>query len=414
MKLFSLESEELEVPERAEGSIEVTEDNFDDCVDYLREQELELTHEIEDTQKVLIAVEAINNMIKVKEAGLNPIALESFRYASEMAVVGTMANPNMLLNTNLSLEALASQRDSFLGRLGHAFKSIGQKYADYVHYFYSILDFQTARLKKLSKAIDAHDGDKKTIKLAVNKWMSYGLHPTPVKTSSEYLSEFQKVTKVVVPLSKGLNSLADEDVFGWFKWIKAIVTGDTDRFIQERGEQLQNHLGALAKNTGMKQEKELNGLVLHASDVMLGLFQIEVTVPNKKITIAEDIKNHCYNVHIERMSKFNLPDFAKDSYSLEFDKKEIQALLKSATELLAEAKKLGSLGNRVAQIGTTMSITNTFTPAGLVSTYVGLLTQSGVLAMHVSAIILATMSATHNVAFGNVKQAARITEKYLK
>lgn len=248
--------------------------------------------------------------------------------------------------------------------------------------------------------------------------MRFGTGEGLPKSGKEYVAEYKKVCSTLIPLADMMEDLVSKDFLPWFKWVGSGLTGNSDEFIEKRVKSMLTTFSGLIKNAKMSKYGVGSGVVhggkdLYTTQVLLGLFQVEVSIPRDPHKGNGVAGAQSFGLHIERIRKLNLPDFAQGSIELEFSKADVQELLALSTELLERTKKLRTLKARINDFLGSISVFSK-SIALPIAPLIELFTKSGRVMYNITPASLNATAAVHNLGFGEVKQTALIAEEYLK
>lgn len=211
-----------------------------------------------------------------------------------------------------------------------------------------------------------------------------------------------------------LDKMSGTDTFTNLKWLYSFVTFNLDEYTKKRADIFKSLFEALQKSIKFNKEKETSDYIVYASEVLLGTFQFEMCVPK------DPDKVDFYFFHTERIKKFS---GRGGTIELELSKKEAEEILSISTELLTDAKELGSIITRfnngystiVGNLGSqTDAIIKGNLVGGALAVAKNLFSKSGRMMNKISMVMLDSTGAVYNLSFGNVKQAASIVEKFVK
>lgn len=366
---------------------------------------------LEDALRLSETADAITTLIEQKKKG-EPISMESYRHVANMAVAAGTTPGAMLLDPSMSMEALASHRDGLFNKITHAFSTLGTQLLDMDHHWLSVLEFQSSRLDDARLRLNTHPRDQGVVQVPVSKYLRHGHSKQVVADGKEYSKLFGQTSAALTALCHGMARISDKDMFGYFKWVVSIITASRDEFREKRIRVLDSVVDNVRKAVPVKKEKTVGQwdaiFDILATDVLLGVFQIELHVPQ-----SEESSLYGPFIHLERMQKLELPSFMHNDISLEFRKSDIDALLKQAESMVMSANELSNITRRLATLMNRLSFLAMFTPVVL-ATYPALVSKSGTVMLRIWGVIFSCMSGSYNLAFGNAKTAAKISEKWMK
>lgn len=342
--------------------------------------------------------------------------------ATEMAVLGTVTDPAVLYQSNLSLEDLAQRKSNFITQIYDSIKQTTQKSLDLNHYLLTYFNIQQSRLNNIRKEVSKLSvKDSATISVHLSKYMLIGKHSVPVSNIEEYLTEYKKMASVMIPFIKSIKELTDGDLFTTFKMLKHAVTFSSDKYFAERFEALEKAILDAAHSSHLKVEERKTQYTTYASDLLLGLSQVVITMPNKGIYDKEDYSSmvdslkHFY-MYVYRSDKFRVTSLIKGTQKFEVSVKIVKELLDINIELLSVVNGLLSsttvMSTNYTQYTNGPFFTQTYrdktedyNPAGMF--------RSTRILNRISAIIYESVASSYNFTIGNIKKSNSISESVI-
>ncbi len=339
--------------------------------------------------------------------------------ATEMAVLGTVTNPKLLYNSGMSLEDLAQRKSNFISQIYDSIKQANQKSLDLSHYLMTYFNIQQSRLNKIKKELSKlSSNDSVVISVHLSKYMLIGKHASPVSDIDEYLKEYKKMASVMTPFIESIKELTDGDLFTTLSMLKHAVTFSSDKYFVDRFEALEKAILSAARSSHLKVEEHKTQYTTYASDLLLGLSQVVITMPNKNIYDKEDYSSmidslkHFY-MYVYRTDKFRVSSVIKGNQTFEVPVKVLKELLDINSELLSVVNGLlsttTSMSTSLTQytngplfMQTYRDKTEDYNPAGMF--------RSTRILNRISSIIFESVASSYNFTIGNIKKSNSIME----
>lgn len=325
---------------------------------------------LDNAERSMVVLEQLCEMQTLLKNGntLSDRDLSFIKIAAEMAVAGTGYSSNNLLpgleswsSVDIATERLESTLSSSIGRYVNMIGNWIKTNDSHLQYFFTLFERQaqslseeTYRIKKL--------GNKITVSASNSKYMKYG-EIKQIETSSEYLSEYNKMADIVIPFIKYSKEYGEKDLFSSFKTLVSPITGysenfwrmykEIDKFVM-RVKDLKN-IKEIIKN---KEYSE------YSSGSLIGLSRLNITLPTIKPENIDDIKLARrvvseLNVKFFRDSKYDLSRFVSGKTTLEnMDRSAFLNLHEKSLEIIDGYKSMMSFSNRLSAYGANMSKNN--------------------------------------------------------
>ncbi len=405
-KLFEIPSDVVSL----ENSI-LTESEFEEVQSEFFLQS-ELSKQNTNGEKILVALEAIETLINLKKTN-QKIGLEAYDYTGGLLSLNTSQSGSVLLNHHLSLEDLISRREKFWQSLLLGFANWFEKLVEAHQHAFSLFEFQSKRLLEIKKKLEQHPNETKTIVLRSNKWLRRGNKRNSVNDFNDYKKEIIKVNTSLTLLNKVIVDLVDKDLLSWFKWVHSGLTGNTEQFVNERVKSASKTFENLISDKNFKAESSDALSTFYATDILLGIFQIEVKAPTKELYL-DFLKFNFYRANVERAEKFYAPSIIStgEKVELEFNKMQALELCRLAESLLDTTNKLGEIKPRLHSASKLADFT--LTPIlSLSNSLLKIVTESGRVMESISGTTTSCTAASYNIGFGNINQILNILEKYV-
>lgn len=339
--------------------------------------------------------------------------------ATEMAVLGTNIPSTVLYQSTMSLEDIAQRKSNFVTQIYDSIKQTFQKSLDLNHYLMTYFNIQQLRLNKIRKALNKlSDKDETIVSVHLSKYMLIGKHATPVTDIKEYIEEYKKMASVMLPFIKSIKELTDGDLFTTISMLKHAVTFSSDKYFVDRFEALEKSIHDAARSSHLKIEERKTQYTTYASDLLLGLSQVVITMPNKSVYDKSDYSSlidslkHFY-MYVYRTDKIRVTSLIKGNQKFEVSVKQLKELLDINDELLSV---VNSLLTTTTQLSTSLTQytngpvfmqtyrdkTEDYNPAGMF--------RSTRILNRISSIIYESVASSYNFTIGNVKKCNSITE----
>ncbi len=342
--------------------------------------------------------------------------------ATEMAVLGTNVSPTVLYNPELSLEDIAQRKSNFITQIYDSIKQSIQKNIELNHYLLSYFNIQKSRLNKIKKQLNQlSNNDSATVSIHLSKYMLIGKHASPVRDMDEYLIEYKKMAGVMLPFIKSIKELTDDDLFTTLTMLKHMITFSSDKYFEDRFDSLEKAILDASRSSHLKVEERKTQYTTYASDLLLGLSQVVITMPNKAIynrndhaSMVDSLK-HFY-MYVYRTDKFRVTSLIKGSERFEISVKTAKELLEINEELLDAVNSLLDMStslstsltqytNAVYHVQTFRDKTEDYNPGGVF--------RSTRILNRISAIIYESVASSYNFSLGNLKKSSSITESLI-
>lgn len=420
-KMFALEGNEEDTSTLPEGP-EIDAEASNELEKDFQQESFDVTTALEHQSRLLIAIESINSLIEEKKQAQvdgRMISFESYKLVQQAILANTDSQGSLLFDPNASIEALESISDklnkSFWSNLGR----VGTKLLDTIQRFASVLEFQSNRINMYRRLLVGKDKVKQKISVRATRYFQCGEPAKPIKNIKEYIKELEYAEHVISETCVMLEKLIDKDLFALLKWLGSGVTGNADYFIKDRVGILNESLIELSKSTRM-ENKKVGTTTIYQTPNMLGLFQLTFTLPNTKIDDYRLADIHKYDLHLDKEGKFVNDVRSGDVIELEVSSKDLDEILNISEKIVTSAKKIsgfkGRLGTILDMLYALVLHKNimAFNPVGLFVFFTSLFTASGALVHKIFGIVGGATAGIYNTAFGNVKGAVSLVEKYLE
>jgi hypothetical protein len=342
--------------------------------------------------------------------------------ATEMAVLGTNVPSTVLYHPEISLEDIAQRKSNFIIQIYDSIKQSIQKNIDLNHYLMTFFNIQRARLNKLRKQLNnLSDKDTATVSVHLSKYMLIGKNGVPVSDIDEYLQEYKKMASVMLPFMKSIKELTDDDLFTTLTMLKHAVTFSSDKYFKDRFDSLEKAIMDASRSSHLKVEEKKTQFTTYASDLLLGLSQVVITMPNKAIYNKNDYSSlvdslkHFY-MYVYRTDKIRFTTALRGSNKYEIS-------VKTAKELLSINEELLNAINGLLDMTTSLSTNLTQYTSGILhmQTYrdktedynPGGVFRSTRILNRISAIIYESVASSYNFSLGNLKKSCSITESMI-
>ena len=321
----------------------------------------------------------------------------------------------------LAAEHIGSRIAEAIGTLFKDLKISLQKYAESVHYFYTLFNLQSSRLRKVESRLSSVRNGKVNIRLGVNKYLLFGEGHRVVSTGDEYVKEFKKTMDVLESFVLSVADLTEDDLFSSIKMIGNYIFSDPEEFFLERFNSLERTLTNAAKGIDGRAEKGFGQYIEYISPVLLGLGKVGVRYPKKSTYGRENYldavnASRHFHMYLERESKVHFSTLFSGNTQLEFSKNDIQAMVSQIKRVIHSADRLLSLSNKISEQGAWLSVVGSPSAEreGDSSTDVFSATRSGRIVSRISLILVECTAASYNFTLGNIKQALTISEKAIE
>ena len=342
--------------------------------------------------------------------------------ATEMAVLGTNVSPTILYHPEISLEDIAQRKSNFISQIYDSIKQSVQKNIELSHYLLTYFNIQKSRLNKIKKQLNnLSNSDTATVSIHLSKYMLIGKHGVAVTNIEEYLEEYKKMASVMLPFMKSVKELADDDLFTTLTMLKHMITFSSDKYFMDRFDSLEKAILDASRSSHLKVEERRTQYTTYASDLLLGLSQVIITMPNKSIYNKNDYSSlvdslkHFY-MYVYRTDKIRFSTTIKGSERYEISVKTAKELLTINEELLVAINGLldmsTSLSTSLTQytsaimhVETFRTKTEDYNPGGVF--------RSTRILNRISAIIYESVASSYNFSMGNLKKSSSISESLI-
>ena len=374
---------------------------------------------------MFLALEAIENS-KISGSPSQMAAMANFSLNTAMEAIG---GESFASYQNLTLEELAREKSRFWDRFKHHFASYYKQRVDLLQTFFTFTEFQTRRLKKIKmKLSDLRNKGSVEVRTPLSKYMRYGDNQK-VSDSKTYISEFKKMTEVMVRTCEAASDMNDASKFDIGSYLVSKVTWNGDEFVMDHFRTLNELVRKVISSENMKTVRKTEVAEVAATENLLGMSQVVCKVPLKNLVkyndydTALELVGHIY-MFVDRIEKFSTETLSSRSDFLSFDRKQIDELIKlcdvlltESTDLLSFSKKYNTFVDEILA-----SIFATFSAPVLNATYkdtrispqdVDIIPSIRIIGRYASMCYDCT-SSSYNFSMGNIKKALSIVESYIK
>lgn len=374
---------------------------------------------------MFLALEAIENS-KISGSPSQVAAMANFSLNTAMEAIG---GESFASYQNLTLEELAREKSRFWDRFKHHFASYYKQRVDLLQTFFTFTEFQTRRLKKIKmKLSDLRNKGSVEVRTPLSKYMRYGDNQK-VSDSKTYISEFKKMTEVMVRTCEAASDMNDASKFDIGSYLVSKVTWNGDEFVMDHFRTLNELVRKVISSENMKTVRKTEVAEVAATENLLGMSQVVCKVPLKNLVkyndydTALELVGHIY-MFVDRIEKFSTETLSSRSDFMSFDRKQIDELIKMCDELIVETTDLLSFSKKynafVDEILAT--IFATFSAPMLNAIYkdtrispedVDITPSIRIIGRYASMCYDCT-SSSYNFSMGNIKKALSIVESYIK
>lgn len=256
--------------------------------------------------------------------------------------------------SKLTLEELAREKTRFWERFKHHFADFYKRTVDHYQSFWTLFQFQTNRIKKLRAELSQLRGTPKAkVRTSMSKYMKYG-RDEYVGDSKTYIGEFTRVQEVMKRVCVATSDLNDASKFNIPSYLgnKAIWNGD--QFVMDHFKTLNEIVRGVISKEHMRLERKTERAEVFATSNLLGMSQIVCKVPLKANVRYNDYDSAIENVNliymfVDRIEKFSTETFNSNGDYMEFDKRQIDELIKMCDTLANEAVALIEIAKKYNQ-----------------------------------------------------------------
>lgn len=374
---------------------------------------------------MFLALEAIENS-KISGSPSQVAAMANFSLNTAMEAIG---GESFASYQNLTLEELAREKSRFWDRFKHHFASYYKQRVDLLQTFFTFTEFQTRRLKKIKmKLSDLRNKGSVEVRTPLSKYMRYGDNQK-VSDSKTYISEFKKMTEVMVRTCEAASDMNDASKFDIGSYLVSKVTWNGDEFVMDHFRTLNELVRKVISSENMKTVRKTEVAEVAATENLLGMSQVVCKVPLKNLVkyndydTALELVGHIY-MFVDRIEKFSTETLSSRSDFLSFDRKQIDELIKLCDDLLTESTDLLSFSKKYNAFVDEIlaSIFATFSAPMLNAIYkdtrtspqdVDITPSIRIIGRYASMCYDCT-SSSYNFSMGNIKKALSIVESYIK
>ena len=374
---------------------------------------------------MFLALEAIEKS-KITGSPTQMAAMANFSLNTAMEAIG---GESFASYQNLTLEELAREKSRFWDRFKHHFASYYKQRVDLLQTFFTFTEFQTRRLKKIKmKLSDLRNKGSVEVRTPLSKYMRYGDNQK-VSDSKTYISEFKKMTEVMVKTCEAASDMNDASKFNIGSYLVSKVTWNGDEFVMDHFRTLNELVRKVISSENMKTVRKTEVAEVAATENLLGMSQVVCKVPLKNLVkyndydTALELVGHIY-MFVDRIEKFSTETLSSRSDFLSFDRKQIDELISMCDNLLTEATDLLSFSKKYNAFVDEIlaSIFATFSAPMLNAMYkdtrispqdVDIGPSVRIIGRYASMCYDCT-SSSYNFSMGNIKKALSIVESYIK
>ena len=369
---------------------------------------------MESFQQQLKALDVLSQVYSDYKA--SRISGDQARYAC-FAVESAANLPST--STTIAVEHIGNRIVEMLASIAHAVYETTKKAMDYIQYHYTLFNLQSSRAKRLASKLYGVSDGAVTVKVSCNKYLMYGEHKTKVASGDEYVKLFNEMIKVMVPFTKAVGGLAEDDLFSSLKFYKDYLFNDPEDFIVDQFNNMEHYTDMAKQGISGKIIDQDPNFVEYGTDAMLGLTRVVVRQPRKNLYKKSDPRtlitvHRNFYMYADRLTKVNLGSLVAGSLRLDFSKKQISQLIEGSQSLIEQANNLLKMSVRFSNDGAAtgehfLQNREKEDMQELWGTIQGMRFYSRTCSM-----IYDSVSSTYNYSLGSIKQGLEISERALK
>lgn len=378
---------------------------------------------------MFLALEAIENS-KISGSPSQVAAMANFSLNTAMEAIG---GESFASYQNLTLEELAREKSRFWDRFKHHVASFYKQTVDHYQTFWTFTEFQSKRLRKIKAALSSlRNSGTVEVRTPLSKYMRYG-NNQQVQDSKTYVSEFKKMTEVMVRTCDAASTMNDESKFNIGSYLVSKATWNGDEFVMDHFRALNELVRKVIASENMKPVRKTEVAEVVATENLLGMSQVVCKAPLKNLVKYNDydsaieLVGHIY-MFVDRIEKFSTEMMSSRSDFMSFDRKQIDELIKMCDELIVETTDLLSFSKKYnafiddilvrlfslpsyGALGSLLSAT--YKDTRISPQDVDITPSIRIIGRYMSMCYDCT-SSSYNFSMGNIKKALSIVESYIK
>jgi hypothetical protein len=283
--------------------------------------------------------------------------------------------------------------------------------ADSIQFFYSWINIQSMRLKKirqkLAKTKSTTKAKSVSVTVRLNKYFKAGKDALPVETTKELVSKIKEVNTFNASVIPAVKKFTTSEPWKGFKTLGSMVGIGGDKPFHDMFSALDTFTSELIKVKGF----QANGNQ-YSTPVFLGMSHMVVNKPEKGTYTEDDISSKAQvlsNMHVAfiRDEKFGIPTEKKTFENVTLQ--DLEAILNSCEETLKELNGFNSyLMRQIASVSIRKRDRGTLGEKAL-----GYISKTYRIYMKSFQVVYETTAATYNFSNGVVKNALSFVDTAL-